>query len=308
MQTTRDPIIHAGFSRCASTFLLTHVFPKLKKSRFIEKPDYADLGQLYLEDIPSDSPIHKLGQDENILISEKNYTAYNLPLAWRKYGHRLRADIFISNITNLFRQRGKLLFIIRRQDDLIESVMRMEHAFMKGKYYFLDFPVTSSIYDNPDIKIYKKERLSNRHGITYTHTYDYFDIFRRLSSKIDKQRIHILLYEDLKHDPQKFYKQLGNIFEEDLTSIINQVLPKERESKDESAIVSPSLRKYMVNQKYSKLRKIVPPGIKKAARAFFSNEIHLEDSFRQDLMKLYTQNNQRLGSDYNLDLKKYGYH
>jgi hypothetical protein len=252
-----EPVIHAGFQKCASTFLQKQIFPCLKNRQMKDNSLYADLGKLYLEDIRHDSPIFRLPFEDGYLLSNDSFMAYDLPLAWRKYGDAMRKDIFISNITHLFKDRGKLLFIIRRQDSIMESWLKWGH-FQKGEYFFVDYPVTGSVLDEYrephkgkyygyDVKIYQKAHLVNKYGTTYTHFFDYFDIFKRIAVKIDKSRICILLFEDLENDQRKFYRELGDFIDEDLSIFVNADLKKERVSENLPMIRHPRLSELLAD-------------------------------------------------------------
>lgn len=152
-----DVIIHTGFMKCASTFLQMQVFPKLKNYKFYgnEKlpgsSPIRDLGRIYLEDMDKNNPIFNLPNMDGTLVSLENFMTFDLPLAWRKYGDRMRKEIFISNIKELFREKGKLIFVIRRQDSVIEDWLKYKpHFFKKPEYFFIDFPLTATVLDkNP---------------------------------------------------------------------------------------------------------------------------------------------------------------
>jgi len=307
-------IVHAGFPKCASTFLQKQIFSNLKSYRLEHDELYSKLGTTYLEDIRSDSPIFKLPSQDNIIISRETFLYYDIPLAWRKYRRRMNKDIFISNITSLFKDKGKLLFIIRRQDSSIESWLQYQAHFQKEEYFFVDYPVSGSVLDeyyeirnkkeyDYDIKIYKKAHLINKYGTTYTHSFDYFDIFKRIAAGVDKDRICILLFEDLEEDQKKFYDQLGNFIGEDLSRFVNAGIKKENVTKNVPEVRNP----IMLSDSLASYRKIIPGPIRKFLRKILSQKVYISDKFRKDILNLYRENNCRLAKDFNLDLEKYGY-
>lgn len=309
----REIIIHAGFPKCASTFLQKQIFPQLKNYEFVDGAPYADLGTLYLEDISKTSPVLKLPEKENVVISLEDYMHYDLPMAWRKYGNWARKDIFISNIKKLFLEKGKFIFVIRKQDSLIESWLKYEPFFRKGEYFFLDWPMTSSVLDKYekehkgkkygyDVKIYKKSFPVNKYGVTYTHTFDYFDIFKRIAAGIDKKRICILLIEDLHEEPEKFYFKLGDFLGEDLSHFVGSNIPKENVSQNTAEIRNPIVQKLFAPSAH-----LAPKFLRKFSRQILSQKASLSEKFKKEIMSLYKENNQRLAQDFDLDLERYDY-
>jgi len=313
MDTKKETVIHAGFPKCASTFLQKQIFPKLKTYQYADGAPYYKLGSVYLEDIEKDNPAKKLAGRNNLIISLEDFMHYDLPLAWRRYGDWVRKDIFISNIKSIFREKGKLIFVIRRQDSTIESWLKYEPFFKKGEYFFLDYPMTGTVLNEHykehkgrnygyDVKIYKKAYPVNRYGKTYTHTFDYFDIFKRIAAGVDKKRICILLFEDLKENKTRFYKQLGDFLGEDLSRFVDTEIPLENVSKNTAEIRSP-----LVESNLAPFSRWAPYFARKFFRRFFSEKSTLDENFRKDIMRLYADGNRRLARDFNLDLEKYGY-
>lgn len=304
-------IIHAGFPKCASTFLQKQIFPKLNSYKYIENSAYNSLAELYLNDISKEHPIFKLSFEDNILISQEGFMHYDLPLAWRKYGERMRQDIFISNIIKLFKKKGKLIFIIRRQDSIIRSWMTYEFHFQNENNFFVDYPVTKSVVNDKDrdknnIGVYKRANLVNKYGATYTSTFDYFDILKRISNNIDKDRICVLIYEDLINNQKKFYNELGNFIGEDLSRFINAKFKKENVAREEPDIRS--TRIHPGRDGFPLYRRLVPEFFRKIIRRAFSKRTKMSDKFRKEIMELYRENNQRLSKDFKLDIKKYEYY
>ena len=115
-------IIHGGFHKCASTFLQCQIFPKLKKHKHVDWTGYTDLARYYYNDIEDKDKYEGL-HDRDLLISSEGYMHLDVPLFYTPYG-RIRKDVFITNVSRLFKDQGRLLFVIRRQDSLIESWLR----------------------------------------------------------------------------------------------------------------------------------------------------------------------------------------
>src|SRR3989338_1560642 len=305
MSQFKEPIIHVGWPRCASTFLNTRVFSNLRSYKRLDDNDYTDMSLFYLADINPESPVHALAEQNDVILGGGHFVTYEIPLPWRKYGERVRQDIFIANITALFKERGKLLFVIRRQDKIAESFLRRMADLMDENYMFVDYPVTASAYeDSSNIKVYKKANLKNRYGTMLTNSFDYYDVLKRITAHIPKDRLKVLPYEDLEENPQKFYAELGKFLGEDLSAFAGEDFEKINASSDQEEIRNPALRKLSRH----KLSFLIPGPIRRFARRIMAKKTAMSPEFRTHLMKIYADNNRRLAEEFNLDLKQYGYY
>src|SRR3989338_4410882 len=305
MSQFKEPIIHVGWPRCASTFLNTRVFSNLRSYKRLDDNDYTDMSLFYLADIKPESPVHALAEQNDVILCGGHFVTYEIPLPWRKYGERVRQDIFIANITALFKEMGKLLFVIRRQDKIAESFLRRMAELMKEGYIFVDYPVTAIAYeDNSNIKVYKKANLENKYGTMLTNSFDYYDVLKRITTHISKDRIKVLLYEDLEENPQKFYMELGQFLGEDLSGFVGKDAEKINASAENEEIRNPVLRRFAIH----KASRIIPGWIRRFGRRMVAKKTAMSPEFRKNLMKIYTDNNRRLAEEFNLDLKQYGYY
>lgn len=292
----KEPIIHIGFPKCASSFLQQEIFPKLNyqiKNSFL----YANLGTLYLDDI-KDKKILNLPYEKNYILSLETFLHIDIPMAWKEYGKRMSKDIFISNIKEFFNDRGKILIIIRRQDTLIESWVKSYTPFNKGEHFFVDYPVIS--------KNFKEGHLKNQLGFTYTHTFDYYDILSRICAGIDRSRVYILIYEDLKYNPEKFYKELGECVDEDLSRFISN---KKKVNVSHFDLITRRLfiKRYLLPDFVWRAVLKIPSPIKLFFKRMILKE-KIDYNFRKDIMQLYKKSNERLAKKFNLDLKRYYYY
>ena len=288
-------IIHGGFHKCASTFLQHQIFPKLKKHKYINGTGYTDLVKYYLNDIEDKGKYEEL-HDRDLLISNEGYMHLDVPLSYTPYG-RVRKDIFITNVSKLFMDQGRLLFVIRRQDTLIESWLRYSPAqFLSEGCFFLDYPISGKN---------KNFVLKNRYGYTYTSTFDFYEFFQRIATFVDKDRVHILVLEDLKHDKQRFFEKLGEAVEEDVMWGKDDSLKPVNVTQDKAVITNPLIMRY---DWIEKVKKIAPPFLRKAISSKLKRNVCLSDQFKSEVMELYKERNEKLDRCWGLGLKQYGYY
>ena len=203
-------IFHVGYQKCASTYLQEVIFPKLKTWNYLR--DQGE-GMAFLK-----NPYYKLPNEMSYLKNERSVISheeitgpiYPCFISDSRYMER---EYGLSNTLRVIKDFGYILVVIRRQDDWLESVFKASPVFSGDpKNVFLDYP----------IKYSKKSPylLSRRYGNYLVESIDYYKLFIRISSQIDRERIKILLYEDLVHDPMCFFTQLSEIFEEDLLHLL----------------------------------------------------------------------------------------
>jgi len=295
-------IIHVGFHKCASTFLQMHVFPSLKTKKFVHwenDNEYVQLGSQYLNDIPKNNPIFNLPNDD-LLISREGFMCSNPHLSLFKYGETKTKDIFFANISVLFKKKGKLLFVIRRQDSLMESWIRFKPtSFHDAKSAFIDFPVKTS-----DIN---KTLLDNTRGCYYLEYLDYFNIIMRIATALGgTDRIHVLRQEDISNNPEKFYSDLSDACEEDLRHFASLDIPPENTSKptDRPPMILSSILEKL---NWIKKTPTLSPATGILKKIFYRNNCQFSSKDKKDLMDIYKDGNRLLSKILDLDLDEYGY-
>ena len=193
------PIFHIGYPKCASTFLQEVIFPRLKTWNYIRDQDE------YMAFFRN--PYYKLQNEMSYLKNERNVISHEV-ITGPIYpciisdSHYMEREYGLSNTLRVIKDSGYILVVIRRQDDWLESILKSSPVFSGDpKNVFLDYP----------IKYSKKSPylLSRRYGNFLVESIDYYKLFIRISSQIGRERIKILLYEDLVHDPMFFFTQLN---------------------------------------------------------------------------------------------------
>lgn len=301
----RRPILHFGFSRSASTFLATKVFPttsyELKKSE-----NYLELGMRYLKDIKN-KEIFDLQNQKDYILSCGSFFNPEIPFAWREYGRCFQKNILISNIKKFFKNNEKFLFVIRRQDKAAGSWMRYTTPYHNKEHIFLDYPFVKTgsyiMTEQGNFLSKKLGTLKNKIGVTYLHTFDYYDIISRIDTEIDKTRIKILIYEDLQYNPEKFFAELGEFIGEDLSQFVNNN-KKVRNSEFDLNII----KIIQEDNPLSSVKKFIPNFVKFNIKKLFFFKRQENNKFDQEIMNLFKDGNQRLAENYDLDIKKYGYY
>ncbi len=296
-----ESIIHVGFQKCASTFLQKHIFPKLKTYEYVDwqnDNEYAKLGSCFLEDISKTSPIFEL-PEKNVLISREGFVRANFPLQFYRYGHDRTKDILVANISKLFKDKGKILFVIRRQDEMVSSWIKFKGTFfMDSKKFFWDYPMKGKDLNDAS--------LENRYGRYYTEYLDYFTIIQRFATVLGKERVHVLVFEDIANNRDKFYKDLSHAIGEDVTKYAKQSIPKENVS-EQIETFPPMLSVHQ--QTISKIGKHVPNGFKSLMKKLLMKKrsnFYNED--REAILAIYKESNKRLSESFDLKLDRYDYY
>jgi len=290
------PIFHIGLPKCASTYLQEVVFPKLKKWNYIRNASEkkAFLGNPYYK-LPKEMSYFK--NERNIISHEEiakpisPYSINDSVCMEREYG--------LSNTLRVIRDSGFVLVVIRRQDDWLESILKAQPVFSGNpKNVFLDYPIKYTDKKSPYF-------IPRRYGNFLVESIDYYKLFIRISSQIGRERIKILLYEDLVHDPVLFFTQLSEIFEEDLLHLVSLKDDKRNVSKIKSEHI-PFYLRLGIRNRFGHIAgvKFI---IELMTRLFFKREIKFDKKSRSNFLAIFKEHNRRLADEFNLDSGKYGY-
>jgi hypothetical protein len=277
-QSKGSPIIHIGFPRCASTFLQKHIFPKLLSTRFITCAETQRIiATTHYQNLPKDLLFFQLGNTRYVYSNEGI-----LQFCYREDSNHIRSherELCIFNIPRIFRDYGDILVVIRRQDSLVESLLRFNGERYRGKLANM-----LAEYGN---------------GVMLLESFDYHKWIMRIADQLGKDRIHILVYEDLVYRPEKFFKRLSRILGEDVTWAVHNAEKRENES-PKQAITLPLAT--------VPLAKHLPPTVKKLVHKVLEREIRLHAKDRVSLMCQFRRGNELLSREFRLGLSKYGYY
>ncbi len=231
---------HIGYQHCASTFLQKFIFPNTNFNNNIIKKDL----EISKSRLPDNFGKFFFYQNNKIFSGFKNlktpfiYTCEGFlqfiehdefyKKNKKKYlGQRV---IAISNLIKylLSNKNDEILVIIRKQSDLIQSIYSRKYKFFKNEnQIFYDFPFKqiSNKRTNRNIKVFDLE------GYIYIDSLNYFLNLSIIANIIGKDRINILIYEELELNPKGFLKKLSKIFQVDMRHLEKYSTSKVNEKK-----------------------------------------------------------------------------
>ena len=280
MKNNRN-IFHIGLFHSASTTLQQKIFPMIpgynfislkKKNSFIDGP---------MPHMPKDFGKYFNFEKKNLFKSIKKYkepfifsseSISNLQEQNSFFKIKYKNENPIIGMTNLAKfmseKNSHLLYIIRDQKTLIQSYYaRWSHLYDSENDLFIDFPYKKNMHKS------KRTLKYSNFGMLYMRTFNYRLNLSIILNFIDKSRVHIIPYEYLEIDKNKFIKLLGNTFGKDLKFLKKKLC---EEKLNQSPKISSNKR---LSKKFLKL---------------------VQDEFSND--------NKILDKTFNLGLKKLGYY
>ena len=286
------PVFHLGMTRSASTFLQLEVFPNLAKREYLKRFRISPLGYSHLSQM--DQSIVKRFSDlagrpvllsqETIMCTKRVYTGKFL---WDD-------NIVMANLKELYGEDCKILIIIRRQDTIIESMIRYKQRFLSDANMFLvDFPVKRSMYGT-----LKFESLFDK----LISSYNYYRSIVPLLPLFGKDQIHIIPYEQLVSDKEGFLFSSWRLFE-DLTRFARTNLPRRNTSSHKYAnlpngyIRMGHLARKINNLTGYRLEKFLP-----------AQSSALPAHQAAEIRQAFAEDNRRLDQLFDLGLSSYGYY
>ena len=144
-------------------------------------------------------------------------------------------------------------------------------------------------------------QLHSRRGIYSTDAFDYYKWIMRIANQLGKQRVKILLYEDLVFQPEKFFNQLADIFHDKSVADLIRLKETRFNVSPTSSMVLPRLPKAI-----RWARPMAKPLLDWAKKVSV-REIYLHKDFKANLLGLYTYSNSLLADEFSLALEEYGY-
>ncbi len=300
-------IIHPGFLKTATTTLQDHLFAT--------HPDLFPLG------LPHRSEIQTRIAEEFRKIDGVDYDEEKL----RLFIHTALEDKLPNTILVLsdesftanafllqpiaqrlcvFFPDAHILFTIRHQLDSIRSFYaRHGRVLTNAPAPYTDRHIT---FPNWLAHAYHNRPTSYLGLIDYHRTIEIYEqVFGR-------ERIHILLFEDLKYDRAAFVDQIADVLSVD-ASTVERLLSGEHAHRQESArfVLYDRLMKRFIPKSW--LRSLLPytARLHKHTRAFLRSgapkKITIPPTWIPRLEKLYQSGNRALAETYNLPLAQYDY-
>lgn len=218
-------IIHIGAPKTASTTLQYHLF--------MSHPDIYCIGEegLGCDCIRDRHTIQSMETDDDTLYKEHEFELI-LDVHRGRAGSKVfvfsDVDIMASPIPSVCAGRLRRYFVTQDTQILIvlrDQVSAIQSYYMShGKYLK---PAPPSLYrkeiDFDDWFEFCKV-FENKSPLCF---FDYYRIVKLYSNYFGKNRVHILFYEDIVDDPDKFGKQLSNVLGVDV-DMAKVFKPRER--------------------------------------------------------------------------------
>lgn len=216
-------IIHLGFPKTASSTLQYGLFKVLEDKGLVDLKMWRKLdASEHLDNRPSSrlfnrqdflADYYNLDFNRTCILSDESFTA-PLRLRQNNYGKNIEDPInFPSQIKkfylNIFGEdlEFKILIVIRNQADLIYSQFVEEYKLVLEKGINI---------------LFGSEGETDLSGYD---VYDYYKYITELYKVFGKNKVKILFFNDLKNNPEYFYKEIADILELDV-AIIDKNLSK----------------------------------------------------------------------------------
>jgi hypothetical protein len=268
----QHPVVDLGFPKCASTFLQRQIFPNLRSYEYLQM--YAETQEIirkFPHELTDSSPLARL-QGKRALISRERILA---PAVSPRILPEQAVNAAIWNIHAALGRDVTLLVVIRRQDDIVRSRFRHKYkALLSPDNYFVDFQSTNGVY------------LTG---------YDYFSRLIPLAELFGRERVKILLYEDLVENQPRFFSALSDALDEDVSALADRAVARENVSEKRAPVQSLILQR-LNNRMRGRLDRILP-----------KREIDISNTFAEELMSIFKDGNRRLSDYFGLSLARYGY-
>ena len=277
------PVVHIGYPKAASSFLQKVVFPQVAHYEYIpDGPRLRDLSKRYWFEYEANNGC-QLDFDQPLILSREHLTSpVRSMLKQENAEHR---DMAVANLIHFFKDRGTILIVLRRQDSLVESLVRFKSSFFhKDHALFLDFLAEDSW-----------ARLFHRAGAMLMQSFDFCALVSQLAAALGQERIKLLLYEDLANRPADFLAQLGEVFEQDLGHLLEATQTPVNASVKMARLRSP-LAAALNRRVDGRLEGLLP-----------DQEVRLPDDTRRRLLDIYAPGNERLFRWFGLE-NRYGYY
>lgn len=316
--------IHLGYPKSASTTLQNHLFNKHSEINYLGLYSTQDIGQFSGETDNTNQYLNNLSLQrfyKNIIRNDgiefsllKTDALYNKEI--KKMLQNDKSNIFSheafidsysasraekADRVKRFFPEGKIIFIIRRQPDLLRSHYddHPTHPACRasGKYMSLDKWINKcfAIKDNPNSII------------KYANYYNNIKYYEHL---FGKEKIGVFLFEELMNDVFSFSRKVAeflNINSEECFSIL-----KNAHENKASSIKYYYYRMIAKKVGFDPLRKALPNRVYKSFIAKLkkgkSKRSKINEKQRKYIMDFYYDANKKLEEEYSLNLKYYNYY
>lgn len=323
--------LHIGYPKTATTTLQKHFFPNIDAIQYIGK--YVNEGDLFDFDVnvindlifkKSDQidfdylrkEFSKMLHQKDILLSEESFIFNSLRVSSIDSNDTLPTQKTIAkNIRTFFSSESfnvKILFTIRKQDEMITSQYAQSYVHYYSKYKESDsFAKFLNIY---------LDEKNKKH--TFYETLDYFHVVGIYQKLFGKENVSVLVYEELQKTPQVFYSKLCDFLEIE-SSQYSEIAIQKNENKRSTNKNYKKTREITFFDKLSQFKAIYFPFIKIKLPSILkqklekitwtdnqkiSKTIFLTEKQKLKVLSRYKESNKKLSEMMQLNLKEKGYY
>jgi hypothetical protein len=292
-------VVHIGSNKAASTTLQRHLFARHPRLHYVghDGAGYERYHSLLWDLLETDdmfwdaAPAERLFQQELAAAGDKTFVfsaedVVTSPIA-SQCARRLRKLVGEADV----------LLIIRNQTSAIESYYAGHGAFLRPApepYYKRFVPLDRWLQYNFDVA---------RHGPVTG--FDYYRIASFFEDLFGKERMRILVYEELVTRPLEFYSRLAEILRVSIASVEAHLTGRrERERPSTGIHLYETWRR-----RHAGLSQWLPAGekIKRLLDGGGRTRIELPPVWRRRIHDRYAAGNERLAVKYGLPLQECGY-
>lgn len=311
----KKAFIHIGFPKTGTSTLQKHLFPKLKRLKFLGTHHFGKRLDL-VYDVQSGKRVSKDYQelqknDLPILLSDESLTpsqdfSINQGDTLNKY------EKIAINLKTLFERHGyspSIIFTIRRQDSMILSQYSQFFPWYQRNVE------TNSFDKYYHLFVDSEQKSSLREALNY---HAFYEIYK---SVFGAENISVLIFEELVSDTKKYYTKLFEILSIDDVELFNEVLGKIANSKSgpkgERKVENTSLLAVLSIIKSRLMPRFKLSGfeglkrrlnkLKVSSNASTATSIMLNESEIKKIMSVYEESNKALAEELGLNLQTYGY-
>ena len=309
--------LHIGYPKTGTTLLQKKIYPKIEKIEYIGK-EYSNKNILdrykesfridiniinFLRKIKFNNSIPKivLKKETSYLLSEESIIFETLRPHNGNECYLKEHYLIIEAIEKIFPKKEydvHLIFTIRNQVELIQSIYPESyyHHYRKCK----------------KLNTFKKfyEFICNKETKLH-HSMDFYETILEYEKNFTTEKIHILLYEDLKKNPKEFILKLSNILKNNIIYNNKDFISKMHSRKTDKPFVRSSnyitlfdlLSKVKLHKIFMIFGDDFIDTLKKIKiKGAVSINVEISEAEKNKIKNAFSKNNKKLDEKYNLKM------
>jgi len=307
--------IHIGYPKNASTTLQTDIFPSIEKACYLGRL-YGSKKGFITTDVQE--AMHSVAMSDSVDFSQGNVRekiqksiqtfageSDKLIVSW---------EAFSNNVTDrgLMAERLKELF----PDARILVVIRNQMDALRSMYAFLVRERGGNInvsYGRPSVRSFERWITDQEAFLprSFLLTLRYNEFISHYWKLFGKDKVTVLLFEELVHSPDKFFDKLARYFDvENIDYARTSSAPKRNKSPSGKALSYYRLRSRLPNVELSKY---LPAIVSQQWHKFLSSSSgkhaapELPLAMQERVMNMYREGNRKLQQDLQINLADYGF-